>query len=286
MSREFRIIPAARGMRWFRAAIGMIDRNPRGLLLTTLVWVVIGQSPNLLSVIPALSATAMLVSLVISPVLLAGLMHAIAEADAGRAVSPMQLFEGFRRPGVLRPLLTLGILTVLAVMILGFAAQSILGAENIAILEKIAAQQITLQQVPMEQLTGPLMRVLLIAAVVLFVLLAGLFFAVPRVFFDRRPALAAFIESFAACAANVLPLTVYGLALMGAAFVLALVLGVFAILLGVLGKLGAMLGMLVYLGLLLLALLVSAAGNYLAWREVFGHVDAETSAPPSTGIAV
>ena len=33
-------------------------------------------------------------------------------------------------------------------------------------------------------------------------------------------------------------------------------------------------------------LLVSAAGNYLAWREVFGHADNEETAPPTTGIAV
>lgn len=286
MSRHYVVVAAGRGLHWFQSAIGMIDKNPRSLLLTTLLFVVIGQLPNLFSAIPPLAVAAMLASVLLSPLLLGGLMHAIAEADAGRAVSPRLLFEGFRRPGALLPLLALGLLSVLAVLILVFAAQSILGAENIAILTKIASQQLAPQDAPMERLAPPLMRVLMVAAVVLFVLLAGLFFAVPRVLFDRRPALAAFVESIVACAANVLPLTVYGLALVVAGFVLALVFGVVTLLLGVLGKLGALLGMLVYLGMLLLVLLVSAAGNYLAWREVFGHADAQTSGPPSTGIVV
>lgn len=286
MNRPFRVAAAARGVRWFRSAIGMLDKNPRGLLLTTLLWMVIGQLPNLFSAVPTLAAVAMLVSLLLGPALLGGLMHAIAEADAGRPVSPLQLFEGFRRPGALRPLLTLGLLTVLAILVLGLAGQSILGPENIAILQKVATQQLAPQDVPMEQLAPALMRFLLAAAAVLFVLLAGLFFAVPRVLFDRRPALAAFVESFLACAANVLPLTVYGLVLIVAGFALALVLGVAMLLLGVLGKLGAALGLLVYLALLMLALLVSAAGNYLAWREVFGHADDQAPVPPTTGIAV
>jgi len=273
-------------MGWFRSAIGMIDKNPRGLLLTTLLFILIWQLPNLFSAIPSLAGVAMLILLLISPVLWGGLMHAVFEADAGRRVSPMQLFEGFRRPGVLLPLLLLGVLTVLAILILGYAAQSILGPENIAILQKIAAQQLAPQDVPMEQLETPLLHYLLAAAAVLFVLLAGLFFAVPRVLFDHRPALTAFIESFAACAANVLSLTVYGVLLTVAVFVLLLVLGVVTLLLGVLGKLGAALGMLAYLGMLLLVLLVSAAGNYLAWREAFGHADDETISPPTAGIAV
>ena len=286
MSRQFRVAAAARGWRWFQAAIGMLDKNPRGLLLTVLAFIVIGQLPNLLSAMPRLAAAAMLLSLLLGPVLLGGLMHAIEEADAGRPVSPTQLFEGFRRPGALLPLLVLGVLTVLAFLALSLAARSILGPENIAILQKIASQQLAPQDAPVEQLAPPLMRLLLLAAAVLFVLLSGLFFAVPRVMFDRRPALAAFVESIVACAANVLSLTVYGLALIVGAFLLALVLGVVSLVLGVLGKLGALLGMLVYLAMLMLVLLVSAAGNYLAWREVFGHAEVAPPAPPITGIAV
>lgn len=286
MSRQYRVAAAASGLRWFRSAIGMLDKNPRGLLLTALVLAVIQQLPGWLSTVPVLAAIAMLASLLFGPALHGGLMHAIAEADAGRPVSPMQLFEGFRRRGALMPLLVLGLLMLMGFSLLGYAWHSILGAENIAILQKIAAQQLTPQNAPIEQLAPPLMRFLLVAAVVLFVLLAGMFFAVPRVLFDRRRPLAAFVESIVACAANVLSLTVYGLVAIAAVFVLVLVFGVLTLLLGVLGKLGAALGMLVYLGVLMLALLVSAAGNYLAWREVFGHADIETTAPPTTGIAV
>lgn len=286
MSREFRTVAAARGMRWFQGAIGMLDRNPRGLLLTALVFVVIEKLPSLLATLQPLAGMLALAVLLITPALMGGLMHAIAEADEGRPVSVGQLFEAFRRPGVVLPMLVLGMLSILGLFALGYAANTILGPDNIAILAKVAAQQLKPEDVPMDQLEQPLLRFLMAAAVILFVLLAGLFFAVPRVLFDRRPALAAFLESFVACAANVLSLTLYGLALTFAVFVLLLVLAVAAVLLGVLGQLGTLLGFLIFPPALMLAVLVSAAGNYLAWREVFGHVDADADKPPIAGIAV
>jgi len=51
---------------------------------------------------------------------------------------------------------------------------------------------------------------------------------------------------------------------------------------GLLGKLGSFLFLAVFIGVFAVWLVVSSAGNYRAWREVFGHADA--GAPPIVGI--
>ncbi len=276
---DFRSAPAGRGLAWFQNAIRMLDKNPRGLTTVTLAYVLLGQVPNLLHAIPNLSLALSVLLLLLGPALLGGVLFAIGEADAGRPVLVMQLFEGLRRPGARGSLLLLGVLVLFALLLLGIAAQRILGADNLAVLTQIAEQKLTPQNAPMEQLAGPLLRTLMVAAVIGFVLLSGLFFAVPRVMFDGRRALSAFIESFAACAANVLSLTVYGLLLVAASMAVGVVILIVAAVFSLFGKIGALLIVPVVIAVYSVVLLVSASGNYLAWREVFGHADSGIPSP-------
>ena len=116
-----------------------------------------------------------------------------------------------------------------------------------------------------------------------FVLMVGLFFAVPRVMFDGRPALPALAESYRVCAANVVPLTLYGLVFGAALFVAVMGMAIAAIFLGLLGPVGLLLIDLIALVIGVVGLLVNNAGNYLAWREVFGHGLAPGDAAGSRG---
>jgi hypothetical protein len=270
---DFHTAPASRGLAWFQGAIRMLDKNPRGLLMVTLLLVLLDQIPNLLAANQSLSATLSVLLLLCGPALLGGVMFSIAEADAGRPVSPLYLFEGLRRRGARGPLLLLGVIGLFALLLVGVAVQRILGADNLAILTQIAEQKLAPQDAPMEKLIGPLMQALMVAAVVLFVLLAGWFFAVPRVMFDGRRAFAAFIESIVACAANVLSMTVYGLMLAVASCVIGLAIAIVAVVCGLLGNAGEILLGIVWIAVCAVVLVVSASGNYLAWREVFGHRD-------------
>ncbi len=282
---DFRTAPAGHGLAWFQGAIRMLDKNPRGLLMVTLLLVLLDQIPNLLASIQGLSIGLSVLLLLCGPALLAGVMFAIAEADVGRAVSPLHLFEGLRRPGARGPLLLLGAIGLLALLLVGVAVQRILGADNLAILMQIAEQKLAPQDAPMEKLVGPILQALMVAAAVLFVLLAGWFFAVPRVMFDGRRAFAAFIESIVACAANVMSMTVYGLMLIVASFVIGLAMAIVAVVCGLFGNAGGILLGVVMIAVYAVVLVVSASGNYLAWREVFGHRDAG-DASASGGIVV
>ncbi len=282
---DFRIARAGRGLQWFQGAIRMLDKNPRGLLAVSLAFALIQQVPNLAAAAPALLNTLSVLLVLFSPTLAAGVMHAIAEADAGRPVAITQLFEGARRRGVRGQLLVLGVLWLLALLLIVGAVLSFIGADNIAIIMKVAEKKLAPDSPEFLQLAGPLLKTAMIAVVILFVLLSGLFFAVPRVMFDGRSALGAFAESIAACAANMLSLTVYGLVAIAACMALGLGLAIVVGVLGLLGKLGALLLSAVMLGVTAVVLLVSASGNYLAWREVFGHADPDAS-QPQAGIVV
>jgi len=271
---DFRTAPGSRGLAWFKGAVRMLDKNPRGLLSITLFFFLIQQVPNLFASTQEVSYALLTVLLVLNPALFAGLLFAISEADAGRPVSSLQLFEGLRRPRVRAQLMLLGVLQALGLLLVLLAVQRVFGADNLDILMKVANQKLTPDSVQAKQMAGPLLQTVMVSLVIVFVLLAGMFFAVPRVMFDGRSALGAFGESIAACAANVLSLTVYGLVLIGVVMVLAVALASVAALLALLGKIGSMLFLIVVIAVSVVGLLVNTAGNYLAWREVFGHANA------------
>jgi len=282
---DFRSTPAGHGLAWFQGALRILEKNPRGLLGVALLFVVIQLLPNLLVTNQALSTALSIALLLLGPALFAGVLHAIGEADAGRPVASGQLFEGLRRPRVRVQLLLLGVLQVLALFVVALAAQRIFGEDNLAILMKIAEQaeqNVTPDSVELQRIATPLLQTVMVGMVMLFVLLSGMFFAVPRVLFDGRKALGAFGESLVACATNVLSLTVYGLVLVGVVMVVCVGLMIVGAVCGLLGKLGSFLFLAAFIGVFAVWLVVSSAGNYRAWREVFGHADA--GAPPIVGI--
>lgn len=268
----FRIASPGQGLAWFRGAIGMLDRNPRGLLQVSVAFVLIALIPDLLGAIPALSLAGSLLLLLLGQALSAGMQFAVSQADAGRPVAFSQLFEGLRRPRVRAQLVLLGVFVLAGVLLIGLAVRRGLDAQELDVLTRLANQQIAPDSAAAQALAPALLKVATAAIAIAFVALSGLFFAVPRVMFDGRSAVAAIVESFIACAANVLPLTVYGLLMAGAAFALGLVLAFVAAIFGLFGHLGTIAFAPVFVAAMAVALLVGAAGNYLAWRAVFGPV--------------
>ncbi|HEY2344883.1 MAG TPA: BPSS1780 family membrane protein [Xanthomonadaceae bacterium] len=283
---EFRTAPGSRGLAWFQGGVRVLDRNPRGLLAVSLGLVLVHQVPSLLGAVPALWAAVSIVLLLLVPALQAGLFFAIDEACEGRPVAPMHLFEGLRRPGARAQLIVLGMAVLVASVLVALAARNILGDDGVRIFAQIMDQAIKPDSKAAQSIALPLLKAMASAMAILFVLMSGLFFAVPRVMFDGRKALPALGESILACAANVLPLTLYGLVLGAVGFVAFLGLGIVAAMLGLLGQVGALLFYGVFLAVIVVCLLVSTSGNYLAWREVFGHAGRDRAVPPQAGIIV
>lgn len=108
-------VPASHGARWFVQAVNVGARNPRAvfgaalLFVATLYLLMLGTAvvaamflgagaggePDkqqlLIAAVPVLA-----ILLLAFPVLLGGLMHVIAEAEAGRPVRPLDLYAPFR----------------------------------------------------------------------------------------------------------------------------------------------------------------------------------------------
>ena len=90
---EAKTVDVSRGIAWFSGGWRIFMKNP-GL------WIVLGiivlAIAVVLSIIPILGVLAL--SLVM-PVLVAGLLYAAREADAGRALDVLHVFQGFRDRG-------------------------------------------------------------------------------------------------------------------------------------------------------------------------------------------
>jgi len=103
---------AGHGWRWVRDGFALLGRQPAGLLVITFLNLML---LSLSVVVPLVGAVA---PLMLTPVLMVGLMHAVRAADAGRIPSPLMLVAGFRDDGgtAWKPLLMLGAFNVIATL--------------------------------------------------------------------------------------------------------------------------------------------------------------------------
>lgn len=271
-----RKVPAAAAMTWLRFGLDMLRRYPGAFLGMGVVVVILGQIP--------LAGT--LIALLLGPALTAGVAHAAREADAGRTPRVGQLFEAFTGDKPLGSLVALCLPTVgLVVALILVLVFVLLGAtgDDPQRLQAMTADPVALMAVLREHL-GVLLLVVLIAGVLQTILI---FFAVPRVMFDRRGAFGAMADSVRASVRS-------------AGALVSLVLAMFAF--GVVAA--AVIAVLVYLPLALLhvagswaqTVLVMALGTlanafgglvtYAAWRDVFGELrsDPVTATTPGTTV--
>ena len=271
-----RKVPAAAALAWLRFGLDMLRRYPGAFLGMGVVVVVLGQIP--------LAGT--LIALLLGPALTAGVAHAAREADAGRTPRLGQLFEAFTGDKPLGSLVALCLptvgLIVALMLLLVFVLLGATGGDPQQLQAMTANPQALL--VVLRGHLGVLLLVVLIAAVLQTMLV---FFAVPRVMFDRRGAFGAMADSVRASARN-------------AGALLSLVLALFA--LGVIAA--AVIAVLVYLPLALmhvaetwaqtilvmvLGTLANAFGGlvtYAAWRDVFGEASADPVAADAPGTTV
>lgn len=271
-----RKVPAAAAMAWLRFGLDMLRRYPGAFLGMGVVVVILGQIP--------LAGT--LIALLLGPSLTAGVAYAAREADAGRTPRLGQLFEAFTGDKPLGSLValclpTIGLIVAL-ILLLVFVLLGATGGDPQQ-LQAMTATPEALLAVLRGHL-GVLLLLVLIAAVLQTMLV---FFAVPRVMFDRRGAFGAMADSVRASARN-------------AGALLSLVFVLFA--LGIVAA--AVVAVLVYLPLALLhvagawaqTILVMVLGTfanalgglvtYAAWRDVFGEMPADPVAAGAPGTTV
>ena len=194
---EAKTVDVSRGIVWFSGGWRIFMKNP-GL------WVVLGvimlAIVVVLSIIPILGVLALSL---IMPVLTAGLLYAAREADEGRALDVLHLFQGFRERDKLTPLLSLGGI-VLAGFVLAVAVAFLIGGASMVTFMMGANPEM------MRGAAAGMLVALLAGLAVQLVVVLALVYAVPLVMFRGVPAGQAMGSSLRANLRNVLPLLVFG----------------------------------------------------------------------------
>lgn len=207
---EAKTVDISRGIVWFSGGWRIFMKNP-GL------WIVLGiimlAITVVLSIIPILGILALAL---VTPVLVAGLLYGAREADAGRTLDVLHLFQGFRDKEKLTPLLSLGGLA-LAGLLAGFALAFLLAGGSMVTMMLSGERP----QMAAGAMGGFILAGLVILAVELLVATA-IAYAIPLVMFHGTPAGVAMRSSFNASLRNFLPLLVFSVVYLFAAVVATL----------------------------------------------------------------
>lgn len=245
-------LPAAHGWRWLTDGFRIFRRNH--LLLTFLVvsyWMLMA----LVNVIPLVGTIATTLCI---PAFSVSLMNACRNIDRGVALGPQLLFSGFENN--LRSLLTLGAIYLVAMV--GILAVSAL-ADGGALMQMMLAGE-----KPDEEAmsSGRLLLATQVALVLLCPLVMAYWYAPVLAGWHDLPPGKALFFSFVACLRNWRAFLVYSLAVMGAALLVPLLVGVLAALFP---DSAALLTVLLSVLLILILAPTLFASFYVSYRDVF-----------------
>lgn len=261
-SPEYRKPGFSAGLRWLPAAAELLFSSFGPLAGLAALWLLV----SMIAVVPIIGQLAMML---ITPLLTAGAIAAFAQVSAGRRPAPTMLFAAWGRPELRNRLFALGAFGVLGSLLALLVLSSWLGSQ-VSIEQIQAAQQSPdamaemLQQVSL----GPL---LLVAAGVLMVVMAAMYFAIPLVMFRDIGAVGALTASLRAVVANWSAFLGFGLAVIAMVVALGFVFGIFMMILGLaMGTAGQMITQVLFMLAAMLVQVLMAGSQWIAYADVFG----------------
>lgn len=236
-----RAVPLGNGWQWIVGGFELFRRAPIPWIGAAAALFVLS---SLISLVPMIGG---LVSTLIGPVFLGGLMLGAHAQASGGGFRMNALFDGFSS-GHAGRLVTVGALYLVGVFVVAIVAGvgvgiigALAGGMDAAVLEQQDPELLMATMGPL------LLSALLLIMLLLVPVIMAYWFAPALVVLERMAPLAAMQLSFTACWRNVMPFVLYGLVLM------ALV---------VLGSIPMFLGLLVVLPILL-------ASIYVGYRDIF-----------------
>jgi uncharacterized membrane protein len=227
---EVQGLPTGRGWSWIAEGWKLFKRQP-GL------WIVMMLIMAAIVIVLGLTVVGTLVSLVLTPLFVAGIVIGCRALDEGRELELGHLFAGFRTHS--GALVTLGLIYLAAWIVIAFIARALAGPtpESLPTNDPAAiAEAARAMVLPM-----------LVAAALFIPVLMALWFAPPLVVFNDQKAVQAIKLSFAACLKNILPFLWYSVVLLG---------------LGIIASIPALLGWIVLLPLIFTSF-------YASYRDIF-----------------
>jgi hypothetical protein len=201
---NIRVVDASHGWRWIAQGILIFRKNPpQWLLLIAILFI----GSRVLFAIPLIGVIAVL----IAPNFLAGLSHGAQALGQGKPLRLGYLASGFLKNAA--RLVTIGGVSLVG-QFLTLMAITLVGGETISSLSKtIAAGAAAPEAIAAMQAAAPrMMMALLVGFGVSLPLMMAVWFAPLLVFFDDVKPLPALALSLWACLKNILPLLIYGMA--------------------------------------------------------------------------
>jgi uncharacterized membrane protein len=238
----YRKVSAGAGLRWMGHGWRLFALSPGMWIGVAVVFFLLLIGLNILPLLGGLIVT------IITPALLGGLVYGARELDEGRRLEIGHLFQAFREPGRLGPMLGLGLVPLMAAVLVAAAGAMLLTGMATA----------SAAPGPGGAPAGGGAVMFLVSSLIGLVAGALLLFSVPRVMFGLTDPTSALGESFRATLANLGPYLVFVVVYLVLAALAAIPLA---------------------LGFLVLLPVVSGA-VYAAHVEVFG-AEAETATETS-----
>lgn len=293
---EIRKVPASAGAQWLLETFGLLRKSPFGFgalgLLYATLWLATALFAQAMP--PALAVPLQLVSFVAGALLVALMIHAAREVDAGRGAGLGALLASVRGGAGARMLRTLVPQALFAIAMVGLIL-ALVGQENLV---RFAETMTELQAKansgtridPQALLQDSIVRVAVGTVAVMIVSVVVFMFTMtvlPDMLLEDRRLGAALRRGVAASARNLLAVIVF----LALAFVVLVVVSIgFGIVLGalqlVLGPSVAVAGNALLYGLFMCGL---AGSMYFAWKQMLAGDagdDAATRPPSASGVAM
>ncbi|HET9699990.1 MAG TPA: BPSS1780 family membrane protein [Burkholderiales bacterium] len=201
-------VPAGNGWLWITHAWTLFLRQPGVWVLIFVLFTVIMVALSLLGTVGTLA------SALVIPILAGGFVLAARTADQGGVPEITMLFEGFREKA--GPLAMLGVLNLAALLVIGLVVGLIMGVGMGmgALVGGMGGGGPGAMMGGMAGMSATALLGILVAFALYLPVAAALWFAPALVMFRGIAPLDAARESLAACLKNLVPLLVYGLAVM------------------------------------------------------------------------
>lgn len=210
---NIRIVDASHGWRWIAEGMLIFRKNPpQWLLLIAVLFV----GSRVLFLIPLIGVIAVLVA----PNFLAGLAHGAQALDQGKPLRLGYLASGFLKNAT--QLITIGAISLVGQFLM-LMAMLLVGGDGISTVSKtMAAGAATPETMEAIRTAAPRMMMAMIVGIgVSLPLIMAVWFAPLLVFFDDVKPLPALVLSLWACLKNILPLLIYGMAVLVPMVILA-----------------------------------------------------------------
>ncbi len=204
MKLTLRIVDASHGWRWIAQGMLIFRRNPPlWLLLIAILFI----ASRVLLMVPLLGVLVVL----LVPNFLAGLAHGAQAITQGKPLRVGYLASGFLKNAA--PLIAIGGISLVG-QLLTLMAMTVIGGESIGAISKTMVEgSATPATVEAMRAAAPRMMMALVAGIAVSLpLMMAVWFAPLLVFFDDMRLLPAMALSLWACLKNVLPLLVFGMA--------------------------------------------------------------------------